>query len=49
MAVVEKMAGPLTEAYLEERAERGSRTKYEAVLAQVPDVEPDPSDRRPQS
>ena len=38
----------LTEAYLEERAQRGSRAKYEAALAQVPDVEPEPHDRLPQ-
>lgn len=29
---------------LEERARRGSRERYEAVLAQVPDVEPDERD-----
>ena len=44
-AVAEKMAALLTEAYLEERAKRGSCAKYEAALAQVPDVEPEPYDR----
>lgn len=39
-AVSEKMAALMTETYLEERARRGSREKYEAALAQVPDVEP---------
>ena len=39
-AVAEKMSALMTESYLAERAKRGSREKYEAVLAQVPDVEP---------
>jgi hypothetical protein len=47
-AVAEKMAALLTEAYLDERAKRGSRAKYEAALVQVPDVEPEPYDRLPQ-
>jgi predicted nucleic acid-binding protein len=33
------------EEYLEARAKRASRRKFEAVLAKVPDVEPDKSDR----
>ncbi len=36
----------MTEEYLEERARRGNREKYEAALAQVPDVEPEPYDRK---
>ena len=44
-AVAEKMAALRTEAYLEERAQRGSRAQYEAALAHVPDVEPEPYDR----
>jgi hypothetical protein len=32
-----------------ERAKRGSRAKYEAALAQVPDVEPGEYDRLPSS
>jgi hypothetical protein len=39
-AVAEKLAALMTEEYLEQRAKRGSRVKYEAALAQVPDVEP---------
>ena len=31
--------------YLEERAKRGSRQKFEAVLANVPDVEPEVYDQ----
>lgn len=33
------------ENYLEERARRGSRERYDAALAEVPDVDPDPHDR----
>jgi hypothetical protein len=40
-AVAEKMSTLLTEKYLEERADRGSREKYERALSLVPDVEPD--------
>lgn len=40
-AVAEKMSALMTEEYLRERAARGSRAKYEAALAQVPDVEPE--------
>ncbi len=35
----------MTEEYLETRARRGNREKFEAVLRKVPDVEPDPWDR----
>ena len=44
-AVAEKMAALMTEDYLQERARRGSRARYEAALAQVPDVEPEEYDR----
>jgi hypothetical protein len=44
-AVAEKMSALMTEDYLRERASRGSRAKYEAALAQAPDVEPDERDR----
>ena len=46
-AVAEKMSALMTEEYLEERAKRASRRKFEAVLKKVPDVEPDASDRIP--
>lgn len=46
-AVVEKLAALLTEEYLEERARRGSRAKFEAALRGVPDVEPQDDDRLP--
>ena len=44
-AVAEKMSALLTVDYLETLAERGDRTAYESVLAEVPDQEPDPWDR----
>lgn len=44
-AVAEKMSALMTEDYLRVRARRGSRARYEAALAQVPDAEPDPRDR----
>lgn len=43
-AVAEKMAALLTVDYLQERAKRGSRDKFSAVLAKVPSVAPDPGD-----
>lgn len=46
-AVAEKIAALMTETHLEELAKRGSRKKYEAVLAKVPDVEPEPYDQLP--
>ena len=46
VAVAEKLSALLTEEYLEERAHRGSRERYEAALAQVPGVEPEPFDRK---
>jgi hypothetical protein len=44
-AIAEKIAALMTEGYLKERAKRGSRAKYEAILAKVPDVEPEVYDR----
>ena len=46
VAVAEKLSALLTEEYLEERARRGNREKYEAALAQVPDVEPGSYDKK---
>ena len=43
-AVAEKLAALMTVDYLEERARRGSRERFQAVLAKVPDVAPDPED-----
>jgi hypothetical protein len=44
-AVAEKMSALMTEEYLQERAHRASRARYEAALAEVPDVEPEEYDR----
>jgi len=44
-AVAEKMSALMTEEYIAARAKRASRRKFEAVLAKVPNVEPDESDR----
>ena len=43
-ALAEKMSALLTEEYLEARAQRGSRAKFLAALAQVPAIEPEPED-----
>jgi hypothetical protein len=40
LALAEKVSALATESYLEERAARGDRTKFEAALAKVADVEP---------
>jgi predicted transcriptional regulator len=44
-AVAEKISVLLGEEYLDQLAQRGSVEAFERVLAQVPDVEPDPHDR----
>jgi predicted transcriptional regulator len=44
-AVAEKVAAWKTVGYLESRAARGSREKFEAALNKVPHVEPDEHDR----
>lgn len=44
-AVAEKISALDTEAYLSQRASRGTRAKFEAALAQVPDREPDEHDQ----
>lgn len=46
-AVAEKMSALMTEDYLATRAARGSRRKFEAVLAKVADVPPEPNDELP--
>jgi len=43
-AVAEKMAALKTVDYLEDRARRGDRERFLAVLAKVPDVPPEPGD-----
>jgi hypothetical protein len=46
-ALGEKMSAIMTTDYLEARARRGTREKFHAALAQVPDVEPESGDRLP--
>lgn len=45
-ALAEKLSALATEDYLELRAKRGNRKKFESALAQVPDVVPDSVDRK---
>jgi hypothetical protein len=44
-AVAEKLAALMTVEYLEERARRGDRSRFERVLSRIPDVDSDPNDR----
>jgi predicted transcriptional regulator len=43
-ALAEKMAALMTVEYLEERAARGDRVKFERAMGKVRDVEPDQID-----
>lgn len=43
-ALAEKMSALMTSDYLEARAKRGSRQKFEHAMAKVKDVEPDEVD-----
>jgi hypothetical protein len=44
-ALAEKISALITSEYLEERAKRGSRKKFERAMAKVADVEPEEHDR----
>ena len=44
LALAEKVSALATEDYLEERAARGQRDKFEQALSRVADVEPLPQD-----
>lgn len=44
-AAAEKLAALTTEEYLQARAARASREKFEDALAQLPDQEPEKRDR----
>ncbi len=44
-ALAEKVAGLEPDRYIRQRAPRGSREKFDHVLAKVPDVEPEEHDR----
>ncbi len=47
LALAEKLSALMTEEYLEERAKRGSRKKFERAMAKVPKVLPEGYDRLP--
>lgn len=44
-ALAEKMSALMTETYLEQRATRASREKFEAALGKVPGIAPDDQDK----
>ena len=44
-AAAEKMTALLTEEYINKRAQKASRKKFQAVLDEVPDIEPENHDK----
>jgi hypothetical protein len=44
-ALAEKLSALLTVEYLEERAKRGSRKKFERAMAKVKDIKPEEQDK----
>jgi len=44
-AAAEKLAALMTVDYLEERAKRGTRQRFEAALKRLPDIEPAEDDK----
>ena len=44
-ALAEKISALITGEYLEKRAKRGSRRKFERVMGKVADIEPEECDR----
>jgi predicted transcriptional regulator len=47
LALAEKLSALITEEYLDKRAERGNRKKFERAMAKVPKVKPEEHDRLP--
>ena len=45
LALAEKISALMTVDYLDARAERGDRRKFERAMAKVADVEPVPEDK----
>lgn len=45
LALAEKVSALMTQEYLAERAERGSREKFENAMAKVADTEPEEYDK----
>ena len=44
-AIAEKIAAITQYSYLQSRGNRGNRQLYDAILAKVPDIEPDSNDQ----
>ena len=44
LALAEKLSALATEEYIQERAERGDRHKFERAMAKVADIEPEARD-----
>ena len=44
-ALTEKISALLTEEYLEQRAKKGERSKFEKALSKVKDIEPEDKNR----
>jgi hypothetical protein len=44
-ALAEKLSALMAQEYLEARARRGSRKKFERVLSKVAEAEPEPYDK----
>jgi len=44
-ALAEKLSALLTKEYLEMRAERSSKEKFQVALSEVPDIEPEKYDQ----
>ena len=44
-ALAEKISALMTQSYLEERAKRGRRSKFDRAMAKVSKAEPEQSDR----
>lgn len=44
-ALAEKISALLTEEYLEKRAQRASKAKFQKALSKVPNVEPEKYDK----
>ncbi|MBF0396295.1 MAG: toxin-antitoxin system HicB family antitoxin [Desulfobacterales bacterium] len=45
LALAEKISALTTEEYVQKRAERGSRTKFEKAMEKVANIEPEEYDR----
>jgi hypothetical protein len=46
VALAEKISALMTEDYLEMRAQRGDKAKFDAVMSKIPDIEPLAQDRK---